>query len=72
MTKSHARHYHYLGDICDGDLFKGHPLFVTDSLALQFIIYYDELEVANPLGSSKEKHKLGELVLSIVIALLYL
>lgn len=64
VQKCHSRSDGYLGDICDGSLYKSHTLFSSSdngvSLALQFIIYYDELEIANPLGSSKEKHKLGK------------
>ena len=32
-----------LQDFCDGELFKQHPLFSRDSMALQIIAYYDEL-----------------------------
>ena len=49
----------YLGDFCDGTLFKSHPLFSSDPFALQVIAYYDELEVVNPIGSYVKKHKLG-------------
>ena len=48
-----------LGDFCDGAAFRSHPLFGTDNSALQVIAYYDELEVANPIGSYVSKHKLG-------------
>ena len=46
-------------DFCDGDMYKEHPLFSCHSDALQLIIYTDEVEVANPLGSYRglsEKH----------------
>ena len=36
-------------DFCDGQYFKQHPVFKDDPNALQFIIYYDDIEVANPL-----------------------
>ena len=55
----------YLGDFCDGSLFKGHTLFQTYTDALQFILYYDELEVCNPLGSHSGVHKLGIFVYKI-------
>ena len=48
-----------LGDYCDGRAYKSHPLFSTDPVALQLIIYYDELELCNPLGSRRKKHKIG-------------
>ncbi len=46
-------------DICDGSVFKCHPLFMTQCKAIQIIAYFDEVEVCNPLGSSSKKHKLG-------------
>ena len=46
MLKVRASH-----SICDGEVFKEHPLFSTDSNALQIVIYYDDVETANTLGS---------------------
>ena len=40
-------------------LFKSHPLFSSDPYALQLIVYYDEVETVNPIGSYVKKHKLG-------------
>ena len=50
-----------LGDVCDGTLFKKHPLFGKDPLALQ-LIYFDEIEVVNPIGAHRGIHKLGSLI----------
>ena len=36
-------------------------IFSTHSDALQLILYYDDIEVANPLGSRAGNHKLGTL-----------
>ena len=49
-------------DICDGSFVKNHTLFQRYPNALQFIIYYDDIEVCNPLGSSAGTHKLGTVV----------
>ncbi len=49
-----------LGDYCDGDACSSHPLFSADPEALQILLFYDDLEVANPLGSYTKKHKIGE------------
>lgn len=43
-----------LQDMCDGDMFKKHPLFSTDEKAIQIIAYYDEVELCNPLGSNTQ------------------
>lgn len=40
-------------------MFRNHPLFSRDPTALQLFLYYDEVELANPLGSKTGKHKLG-------------
>lgn len=48
-------------DFCDGVFFKSHPIFKEHPKALQFVLYYDDIEVANPLGSKAGVHKLGEL-----------
>ncbi len=49
----------YLYDYCDGQMYKDHSIFATDRSALQLIIYFDEVEVVNPLGSYRGHHKLG-------------
>ena len=49
----------FLHDFSDGSFFKEHPLFSVDPHALQIVVYYDEVEPANPLGSYRGKHKLG-------------
>ena len=49
----------YLCDLKDGEFFKQHQVFSKHPTALQFVLYYDELEVCNPLGSKNKIHKLG-------------
>lgn len=49
-----------LTDYCDGEEFSSHSLFGTTSSTLQLLLYYDDVEVCNPLGSSRVKHKLGK------------
>ena len=49
-----------LGDYCDGELFLTSELFQEDPCALQIQLYYDEVEVCNPIGSKVKKHKLGK------------
>ena len=46
-------------DFCDGSAFNEHLLYSKDHKALQIVLYFDELEICNPLGSRKKKHKLG-------------
>ena len=55
---------HYLsdgliGDLCDGEMFKEHPIFARNPKALQIIAYYDLVEIVNPLGTRTGTHKLG-------------
>lgn len=49
-------------DYCDGQLYKQNKLFMEDPCALQIQLYYDEIEVCNPIGSFAKKHKLGQLM----------
>lgn len=51
-----------MGDYCDGELFKKHPLFKENPSALQIRLYYDDLEVCNALGSKSKMHKLGKVL----------
>jgi O-succinylbenzoate synthase len=46
-------------DFCDSEMYKKHPLFAQDPKALQIFLYYDEVELVNPLGSKVTKHKIG-------------
>lgn len=65
-------------DYCDGIVAKKHPLFSTSMGSLQILLYYDDLEVCNPLGSRKSIHKLGNdikyqicMVFFLIIGLFY-
>ena len=61
--KGHQRQDELLSDYCDGLMFKSHPLFSShfDYPSLEIILYYDGVEVCNPLGSRAKKHKLGKI-----------
>lgn len=54
---SHRLNGGLLGEFCDRELYAKSQLFQGDPCALQVQLYYDELELCNPLGS--KKHKLG-------------
>ena len=51
-----------MGDYCDGSLYRSHDLYTVEPQALQLIMYYDELEVCNPLGAQSGIHKLGKYI----------
>ena len=46
-----------LRDYCDGEFARK---VSADETTLLLAFYHDELEIANPLGSRRGKHKLGE------------
>lgn len=50
----------YLSDFCDGSVYKRNSLFTSHRGVLQIMLYYDDLEICNPLGLKRKKHKLGE------------
>jgi len=51
---------HTIRDYCDGQHFANHPVFSEDPKALQIQLYYDEMDVCNPIGSKSSIHKLGK------------
>ena len=59
MFNPHFKPSGVLGDFCDAQIFQKHQLFSKDPQSLQLILYYDDIEVCNPLGSAKKIHKLG-------------
>ena len=61
-------------DFCDGDLFSAgqHPLLSVHEKAIQLILYNDDFEVANPLGSKATVHKIGMLVYYISHLLIFI
>lgn len=46
-------------DYCDGLQFKNHLLYSHEPQSLQIMLYYDEVELCNPLGAAKKIHKVG-------------
>ncbi len=48
-----------LTDFCDGEVFRSHPLFSVHCGALQITLYYDDVEICNPLGSKRKTHTQG-------------
>ena len=70
-----------LNDYCDGSNFAQHEVFSKDPHALQVQLYYDDIDICNPIGSKSVIHKLGKftitmhhndiLILLIRIILLY-
>ena len=65
VCQPHTNRCGYLEDFCDGLMLKEHPLFQLDKEALQIFLYYDDVEMCNPLGSKKTVHKLGEGLTSV-------
>ena len=59
VLSGHQRYDDVMEDYVDGSIYKHHPLFLVDPTALQIMLYYDDVEVVNPLGSKTKKHKLG-------------
>ena len=46
-------------DVVDGNCFKSNPLFKVHINVLQLILYHDEVEVFNPMGSHIGKYKIS-------------
>jgi len=56
IRTGHKSQSEVLLDYCDGEVFQSHPLF---SMHTKIMSYFNELEVANPLGSKAKIYKLG-------------
>lgn len=54
-----------LQDVDDGKGVQCNPLFKADPSSLGIILYQDAFEVVNPLGSSKKKHKILSVYLTL-------
>ena len=67
VIQSHASTDGMMRDVCDGSFVRSHPVFQQYPDALQLIIYHDEIEVCNPLGSSAGIHKLGNHSFNITV-----
>ena len=48
---------HVMEDLSDGTFVQSHPLFSTDDRSLKILLYYDDVNVANPL--TNKMHKIG-------------
>ncbi len=59
VLQSHSRSDGYISDYCDATFFKSHEMFRKNNNELQLIMYFDEIEVCNPLGAQRGIHKLG-------------
>ena len=59
VVNGHVSTDGFMYDICDGCYFAEHPLFKEDNCAIQVVIYNDDIEIVNPIGSHVKKHKLS-------------
>lgn len=59
VFKRRSNETQYIYDFCDGEVYKNHPVFSSDDSALQVVMYTDEIETADPLGSYRGQHKLS-------------
>ena len=62
VPRGNSRNDGLLADYCDGFIFQKHALYSLQRNALQIFLYFDEVEVCNPLGTKVKCHKLGELM----------
>lgn len=50
----------------DSNHFKKHPLFAQNNFALRLQLFFDEVEIVNPLGSKTKKHECGMFCFTIL------
>lgn len=59
IQRGHFSENAIIGDFCDGHFFRHSSFFKRKQISLQINLYYDDVEVCNPLGSKRKVHKLG-------------
>jgi hypothetical protein len=57
VCTGHTSQDEFLHDICDGMYVRSNSLFANNSRALQILLYTDDVELVNPLGSHVKKYK---------------
>ena len=57
ITNCHRSDNDYMHDICDGSFIRNQHLFQDHPRALQIVLYTDDIEIVNPIGSHTSKHK---------------
>ena len=60
VLRGHCRNDGKLSDYCDGSVYRQHPLFSIHENSLEIMLYVDDVEVCNPLGSHAKTHKLSK------------
>ena len=58
MMEWQQQERHALQDVFDGEFCKRHPLFLKE-FSVPILLYNDDCETVNPLGSKTGVHKLG-------------
>ncbi|KAJ8050217.1 hypothetical protein HOLleu_03331 [Holothuria leucospilota] len=64
QTVLHSRGDGVMRDFCDGEFCQQHDFF-SDSRNIKLLLYVDECEIANPLGSKAGLHKIGVIYCTI-------
>ncbi|XP_056450915.1 uncharacterized protein LOC130386152 isoform X1 [Gadus chalcogrammus] len=58
FNSSYTSHEGRYESFHDGTHFKENPFLATENITLPLLLYIDDFEVCNPLGTSRKKHKI--------------
>lgn len=58
ILSKHSNSTGYIKSIFDGKCFKKNDFYAGEETRLSIILYVDDFEVCNPLGTSRKKHKI--------------
>lgn len=58
ILSRHSNSTRYIKSTFDGKLFKQNAFYAGEETRLSIILYVDDFEVCNPLGTSRKKHKI--------------
>jgi len=65
LTLDRSRSDGIIADFCDGELYKELDIFAYDGITFQVMLYADEFETVNPLGSKTGNQKLVAIYMTV-------
>ena len=65
----HRSENDHVNDFCDSKHASSHILWGKIPQALQIFLYFDELELCDPLAASRKKHKIGNITITVIAIL---
>ncbi|XP_071821716.1 uncharacterized protein [Apostichopus japonicus] len=66
VKRQHHQKNAIMTDVSNGTILKTHELFSRAGTSLKLVLYYDDVELCNPIGTRRIRHKVGLFYYSIM------